>query len=60
VDFLTELRNNFKELIVPNLDQKTKEAFLAQTSPDEMTFSELKRVKYSILNAMYGEYNTNA
>lgn len=55
VDFLTALRNNFSEIIVPLLDQKAREAFIAQKSPEEMSDIDGRRIKFSILAAVYGK-----
>jgi hypothetical protein len=55
VDFLTSLRNNFKDIIVPALPQNAREAFLTQKSPDEMTPIEAKRIRFAILGAVYGK-----
>jgi hypothetical protein len=55
VNFLKSLRNNFDELIVPRLSYNARLAYEAKTPPENMTPIEGKRVKYSILQAVYGK-----
>jgi hypothetical protein len=56
VDFLTNLRNNFDKLIVPRLDQTAKEAYLSDKCPSLMNDFERRKIRSSMLNAVYGEY----
>jgi hypothetical protein len=55
VPFLTNLRNNFHELIVTKLDEVARNAFEAQKPPEEMTPHVEKRVRKSILSCVYGK-----
>ena len=55
VDFLTILRNNFKETIAPRLDLQTWEALLLQKSPQELGDKKAKKIKDAILDSVYGK-----
>jgi len=55
VPFLTILRNNFKEMIIPRLEQQAREAIEAQTLPEDMKPLEVTRLKRSILNTTLGK-----
>ena len=55
VDFLTPLRNNFKEIISPKLDIHAKKALQEETDPRELDAIRAKKVKYAILEAVYGK-----
>lgn len=55
VDFLTVLRNNFKETIAPRLDLTTREALLQQKTPQELGDKKAKKVRDAILDSVYGK-----
>lgn len=55
VDFLTRVRNNFKEIIVPRLDIHAREALLHQKSPKELGDMKAKKVRDSILDSVCGK-----
>ena len=55
MEFLTILRNNFKETIAPRLDLQTREALLLQKSPQELGDKKAKKIKDAILDSVYGK-----